>query len=339
MGKDKQKTIHSFTHDPLADVMDDEIVERDSAQSVQPESVDGDQTQAVVPSWLAATIAKITKPSGSTKPKTAKSARRRKKTAERDVAVPDPTNIPEIELPILDSSAASDVEIDALLQSLVQDSDAIPPELNVPPETLEPSAQVSPQVEPPIESNTVLETLIENIDASFEGSPNVAATTQSESATLSNAVGRTLQYIIFSIKGTEYGTALSNVIEIGRPPDVTMVPNLPDWVMGVTNLRGDIVSMVDLRAFLGLGQAGYVPTARVLMAQTRSAEVTIGMYVDGVVGVRTLMIDQIKPPTATIEDRIAPYLQGIYEHEGRMIVVLDFDKLLLSPEIRRFEIA
>ncbi len=291
MGKDKQKTLHSFSRDPFAEVKDDDsastqfdaqaqadqpkpVVVNEEPSATQPVSLD--QAQAVVPEWLAATIAKSAKPSAPTKSKIPKTPRPRKKTAERDLA---------------------------------------------------------------IDANTVLETLIENIDATFEATPNLATLTPAESPIPARATGAIEQLIIFSMRGTDYATALSNVIEIERPPAVTSVPNMPDWVMGVTNLRGDIVSLVDLRAFLGIGQAGYLPTARVLMMQSRSAEVTIGMYVDQVVGVRSVPLDEIKPPTASIEDRLAPYLQGIYEHTGRMIVVLDFNKLLLSPEIRRFEIA
>jgi hypothetical protein len=60
------------------------------------------------------------------------------------------------------------------------------------------------------------------------------------------------QHVIFTLAGTEYAAPIANVIEIGRPMVVTPVPNVPDWVLGVANLRGDIISMVNLRAFLGM---------------------------------------------------------------------------------------
>ncbi|CAG0945975.1 Chemotaxis protein CheW [Anaerolineae bacterium] len=330
------------------------------------------QIQSVVPQWLAATIANVTNSSpASAKPKTTKApSRRRKKTISTELlpSTAEPWSseqqIERVTLPVVDltapqvsnrqdepiettsgdSSVASECEmtLDTLLNSLIQDSDSAFPEPTTLSETLPSDAlveQPSAFVQVSNESDTLLENLIDRIDSTIEETPALATATQVESFTATRATGATSQYIIFSLHNTDYATPLGNVIEIERLPAVTFVPNMPEWVMGVTNLRGDIVSMVDLRRFLGVGQSGYTPNARVLIAQTNTGEVTIGFYVDRVTGVRALVTDQIKPPTAAIEDRVTAYLQGIYEHEGGMVIVLDFNKLLLSPEIRQFEMA
>jgi purine-binding chemotaxis protein CheW len=150
-------------------------------------------------------------------------------------------------------------------------------------------------------------------------------------------VGGEEQHVIFSLADTEYAAPITNVTEIGRPLDVTPVPNMPDWVLGVTNLRGDIISVVDMRTFLGMEAAAQSQASRMLVAQASQEDMTTSLIVDRVSGIRYLAVDRIGAPTAPIEDQVAPYLRGVYEHEEHLLVVLDFDKLLLSAEMRQFE--
>ena len=145
------------------------------------------------------------------------------------------------------------------------------------------------------------------------------------------------QHVIFTLAGTEYAAPIANVIEIGRPLDVTPTPNVPDWVMGVANLRGDVISMVDLRAFLGMERISYGQASRMLVAQARQEDMTTALIVDRVSGIRYLSANRIGAPTAPIEDRVTPCLHGVYEHDGRLLVVLNLERLLLSPEMRQFE--
>ncbi len=145
------------------------------------------------------------------------------------------------------------------------------------------------------------------------------------------------QHVLFALAGAEYAAPLAYVIEIGRPPDATPVPHVPDWVLGVANLRGDVISLVDLRRFLGLEPAERQPASRILVAQARSEDLTTALVVDRVTGIRSLPLDQISAPAAPIADRVAPYLRGVYERENRLLVVLDLERLLLSPEMRQFE--
>ena len=147
------------------------------------------------------------------------------------------------------------------------------------------------------------------------------------------------QHVLFDLAGAEYAVPIANVIEIGRPPDVTPVPNVPDWVLGVANLRGEVISMVDLRTFLGMDGTSYGQDSRMLVARASEENVTTGLIVDQVNGIRYLAVDRIVTPGALIEDRIAPYLRGVYEHDGRLLVVLNMERLLLSPEMHQFEMS
>jgi purine-binding chemotaxis protein CheW len=145
------------------------------------------------------------------------------------------------------------------------------------------------------------------------------------------------QLIVFSVGGVDYGVAIGNIREVDRLPQVTPIPNVPPWMIGVANVRGDIVSMVDLRAFLGMESYGRQPTQRMLVARDRKEEITAGLIVDHVRGIRYVAAERVNPAASPIEDRVAPYLRGFTEQDGRLLVLLDLNRLLLSPEMRQFE--
>jgi len=190
--------------------------------------------------------------------------------------------------------------------------------------------------EPDGEVCHLLDELIAAIDRDVEQALQPGAVADPAAAALARPEDEE-QYVIFTLAGAEYAAPITNVIEIGRPLSVTPVPNVPDWVVGVANLRGDIISMVDLRAFLGMERIGYGHASRMLVAQAHQGHLTTGLIVDRVSGIWYLPVDQIGAPAAPIEDQVTPYLRGVYELDGRLLVVLDLDRLLLSPEMRQFE--
>jgi len=226
--------------------------------------------------------------------------------------------------------AAIDQEIE---QTLKLEAEAVPAttaEAQAGKESMEAAA------EPDEESSDLLGELIAAIDQEIEQTLELEA--EAVPATTAEARAKDAeQYVIFSLAGTEYAVPIANVIEIGQPLNITPVPNVPDWVPGVANLRGEIISMVDLRAFLGMERAGYRQASRMLVAQASQEDMTTGLLVDRVSGIRYLSADRIGEPTAPIEDQVTPYLDGVYEHEERLLVVLNLDRMLLSPEMQQFE--
>ena len=95
--------------------------------------------------------------------------------------------------------------------------------------------------------------------------------------------------------------------------------------------------MVDLRRFLGLETNGQVSARRLIVCRARSGELTTGLLVDRVRGIRALAADALRPPPSVVDDRLAPYVNGVAEYDGRLLVSLDMDRLLLSTEMRQFE--
>ncbi|NIN63261.1 MAG: hypothetical protein GTO63_00800 [Anaerolineae bacterium] len=194
-------------------------------------------------------------------------------------------------------------------------------------------------VEPDEEVSHLLEELMATIDEEVEEAFGPGAMTDLATAEPTDQGEGEEQYIIFSLAESEYAVPAANVREIGEPPNVTPVPNVPDWVLGVANLRGDILSLVDLRLFLGMERIDYGEDTRMMVVHTQhdASSVTTGLMVDLVSDIRYLSVDRIGAPGAPIEDQVAPYLRGVYEHDGRLLVVLNLDQVLLSPQMRQFE--
>lgn len=138
------------------------------------------------------------------------------------------------------------------------------------------------------------------------------------------------EHVVFALAGTDYAVPISNVLEIGRPLPITPVPNVPDWVLGVANVRGDIVSMIDLRQFLGVSRGEAGPNGRLIVVRGTAEAVVVGLRVDQVKGIRGIQPDAVLPPTGLAEGGATPYLKGLTERDDSLLAVLDLDRLLAS---------
>src|SRR5262249_17419684 len=104
----------------------------------------------------------------------------------------------------------------------------------------------------------------------------------------------TSQYMVFSLADMDYAVPLSHVLEVGRTRPITPVPNLTDWILGVANVHGDIVSMISLRRFLGLPLRDTGPESRLLVVKANSGpELTTGLIVDRIRGIRSVSTGQL----------------------------------------------
>jgi purine-binding chemotaxis protein CheW len=144
------------------------------------------------------------------------------------------------------------------------------------------------------------------------------------------------RYVLLSIASAHYAVPEAFVTELERIPKITPVPHVPAWVRGVTNLRGDILSVIDMRTFLGL-EASSSQSARMLVVRLLNEDFATGLLVDGVDRIVSVPPDQITPPESSLEGPLAAYLTGMCVIEERLVAVLDLDRLLRSSEIRQFE--
>jgi purine-binding chemotaxis protein CheW len=144
------------------------------------------------------------------------------------------------------------------------------------------------------------------------------------------------RYVLFSVAGAYYAAPQSFVSELDRVPAITFVPNVPPWLRGITNRRGDILSVVDLRTLLGLER---LPTGagRLLVVRLRDDSCTLGLLVDEVQQIVGLSPDDVRVPDAGLEGPLVPFLSGIAALDQRTVALLDLDALLRSPLLRQFD--
>jgi purine-binding chemotaxis protein CheW len=144
------------------------------------------------------------------------------------------------------------------------------------------------------------------------------------------------RYVLLSIASARYAVLEAFVTELERIPKITPVPRVPAWVRGVTNLRGDVVSVVDMRTFLGLEPTSS-HAARMLVVRLLTEEFATGLLVDSVDRIVAVPADAITATESSLEGPLAPFLRGMCVIEEQLVAVLDLDQLLRSSEIRQFE--
>lgn len=143
------------------------------------------------------------------------------------------------------------------------------------------------------------------------------------------------EYLVFTLGNEEYGIEILKVQEIRGYDRVTRIANSPDFIAGITNLRGVIVPIIDLRIKFQLESAEINEQTVTIVLNLR--ERVVGIVVDGVSDVLSLSAEQIKPApdfTATLSTQ---YLLGLGSLDDRMLILVDIEKLLNSDEMEIVE--
>ena len=182
-----------------------------------------------------------------------------------------------------------------------------------------------------------LEEIIKSIDEALEEATPALLEAGSRDA-VSETPSQQERYLVFSLAGIKYAVPTAEVVEIGRVPSITPVPNAPDWLLGVTNRRGDILSVVDLRNFLGVKSTRQDDSARIVVVRSTGDELMAGMIVDQVNGMLNVAPGTVRPPAGPIDTGVTPYLVGLCEHKSDLVAVLDLELILASHEMRQFEL-
>jgi len=139
----------------------------------------------------------------------------------------------------------------------------------------------------------------------------------------SNASAR--QYTSFRIGSEEYAIDIMAVREIKGWSETTVLPNQPNFVLGVLNLRGTIVPIFDLRCRFGLGLTTATSNHVIIIAKVQDR--TIGLLVDAVSDILTVQSDQIQPVPEIERGASADFMSGIINIGDGMVVILSLEKL------------
>lgn len=139
------------------------------------------------------------------------------------------------------------------------------------------------------------------------------------------------KYIVFKLLDEEYGVEVQQVRSIERMQQITRVPQTPEFVKGIINLRGIVTPVIDLRTRFGLGQETRTETTRIIIVAVDDMEV--GLIVDAANDVIDIRQDAIEPPPEVVGGIKAAYVDGVAKLEDRLLILLNLDKVLNSEEI------
>ncbi len=143
---------------------------------------------------------------------------------------------------------------------------------------------------------------------------------------------QTIQVIVFSLGDERYGVDISQVREIIRPTKITRIPNAPDFVEGVINLRGQITTIINLRKRFGLPPKEIDNDTRIIVVEYNNA--VIGMMVDTVNEVKYLSAKDIDPLPNIITSRSeAKFLKGVGKLPDGLLILIDLNKILNEDEV------
>lgn len=146
------------------------------------------------------------------------------------------------------------------------------------------------------------------------------------------------KYLIFKLGNEEYGVPILKTREILGIQEITRIPKAPDWIRGMINLRGKVISVIDLRRKFELGEAEIAkPIIIIAELHLRDKGVQMGMLVDQVDEVLAIEKDHIED----IEDygvKIhSEFIHGLAKLAGRIVILLDLDKVIGSKEAKALE--
>lgn len=139
-----------------------------------------------------------------------------------------------------------------------------------------------------------------------------------------------LQVVVFKLEGSYYGVHILQVQEIIKMADITKLPNTPDFIEGVVNLRGKIIPVMDLRKRFGLSPVEITKEFKILILKTEELE--FGVLVDDISEVEKIPVNIIENPPRILSGVNGEFINGIAKTEGRLLILLDIEKILTIKE-------
>ncbi len=153
---------------------------------------------------------------------------------------------------------------------------------------------------------------------------------KSSAGTDRSAAETSEQYLTFMLAGEEYGVDILRVQEIKGWDKVTRIPHTPDYVLGVINLRGAVVPIIDLRRRFGLESIDFGPTTVIVVVRVAGGrdERTVGVVVDAVSEVYNVESADTKPPPDVCGSVDTVFVKALATVDEKMLILLDIDRLI-----------
>mgnify|MGYP001415184946 CR=1 FL=1 len=138
------------------------------------------------------------------------------------------------------------------------------------------------------------------------------------------------QLVVFDLANEQYGVDIAAVEGIIKMQTITVVPRAPQFVEGVTNLRGKVLPVIDLRKRFGLPRGEVTKDMRIVVVEMGGA--TVGIVVDGVSEVLRVSEEAIEPPSPIVTTVDSSFIRGIAKVNERLVILLDLGRVLSLQE-------
>ena len=138
------------------------------------------------------------------------------------------------------------------------------------------------------------------------------------------------QFVVFMLGEERYGVDILNVSTISEYMDITKVPDAPVYVDGIINLRGDIIPVINLKKRFNIAETKISDDTRIIIYSIEG--VAIGFLVDEASQVLRIDSGNIEATPAILRGADREYISGVGKHEGKIIIILDFAKILNESE-------
>lgn len=144
-----------------------------------------------------------------------------------------------------------------------------------------------------------------------------------------------VQWVTFRLDNETYGVNVMQVQEVLRMTEIAPVPGAPDYVLGIINLRGNVVTVIDTRKRFGLEPRELDDATRIVI--TEIEQQVIGMLVDAVAEVVDVRMSEIETAPNVGNDESSRFIQGVSSREGELLILVDLNKLLSADELREMK--
>jgi purine-binding chemotaxis protein CheW len=152
------------------------------------------------------------------------------------------------------------------------------------------------------------------------------------------SITATTQFLTFKLQDELFALDIGKVREVLDFTSITKVPQTPDYMRGVINLRGSVVPVVDLRLKFGMETSQQTVNTCVIIVEVEmdGEKVVMGAMADAVQEVLDLEPDQIEPPPRIGTKLNTEFIRGMGKHAEQFIIILDIDKVFASEELESF---
>lgn len=134
------------------------------------------------------------------------------------------------------------------------------------------------------------------------------------------------EWLTFCLGNEVYALDINGVAEIIKPRDMTEIPRVPEFLLGIISLRGLIIPVFDLKRRLRLGAAVETATSRIIVCQNK--DLTAGLLVDSITQVVRIAERNIEPPPTMMPDLDVDLVEGVGRHQGSFLILLNLDGIL-----------